>query len=110
MDMIRVPDRGSKPQCARVSVQGVPALGVLDAGADITIISGELFRKIATVARLKKRDLKRPDKQPRNYDQTPFSLDGRMDLDIIWGQGRCTSRATHPIRCCSRKGCVVSLN
>ena len=34
---------------------------------------------------MKKRDLKRPDKTPRNYDQTPFMLHGHMDLDICFG-------------------------
>lgn len=84
VSMVRVADKGSKSQCVQVQVQGVPAYGVLDSGADITIMGGALFRKVATVARLKKRDLKRPDKTPRNYDQTPFTLDGRMDLDITF--------------------------
>ena len=89
--IVRVSDRGSKPQCAKVQEQEVPADGVLDSGADITIISGSLFRKVAAVAWLKKRDLKKPDKMPRNYDQTPFTLDGRMDLDISFqGRTMCT--------------------
>ena len=84
---------GSKPQCVKVQVQGVPAYCVLDSGADITIMGGMLFRKVATVAQLKKRDLKRPDKTPRNYDQTPFTLDGRMDLDITFnGVPQCTQK------------------
>ena len=82
--VVRVPDRGSQPQCVKVQVQGVPAYGVLDSGADITIMGGTLFRKVATVAQSKRRDLKRPDKTPRNYDQTLFTLDGRMDLDITF--------------------------
>ena len=36
----------------------------------ITFMGGTLFRKVAAVAHLKKRDLKRLDKTPRNYDQT----------------------------------------
>ena len=82
---------GSQPQCVKVQMQGVPAYGVLDSGAHITIMGGMLFRKVTTVAQLKKRDLKRPDKTPRNYDQTPFTLDGRMDLDITFnGKTMCT--------------------
>ena len=89
--VVRVADKGSKPQCTKVQVQGVPSYGVLDSGADITIMGGTLFRKVAAVARLKKRDLKRPDKTSRNYDQTPFTLDGRMDLDITFnGKTMCT--------------------
>jgi len=34
------------------------------------------------VARLKKRDFKKADRTPRTYDQRPFRLDGRMNLDI----------------------------
>jgi len=79
---VRVTDKGSVPQGARVLLQGVPADGIIDSGADITIVGGDLFRKVATAARLKKRDFKRPDRTPRSYDQKPFSLDGRMDLDI----------------------------
>ena len=42
------------------------------------------------MARLKKRDLKKPNKTPRNYDQTPFTLDGGIDLDITF-EGRTMS-------------------
>ena len=82
--VVRVPDEGSKSQCAHVEVQGVPAYGIKDTAADITIIGGRLFKKIATIARLKKKNLKPPDKKPRTYDQCIFSLDGRMDLDITF--------------------------
>ena len=44
-----------------------------------------MFKKVATVARLKKKDLKKPDKQPRTYDQRTFSLDRRMDMEIQFG-------------------------
>ena len=83
---VRIKDGGSQPRCARVSIQGVPVYGILDSGADITIMGGQLFQRVATVARLKKRDLKKPDKTPRNYDQTPFSLDGCMELDVAFGE------------------------
>ena len=42
-------------------------IGIIDSGADITIIGGELFKKVATGAKLKKRDFKKPDKVPRTY-------------------------------------------
>ena len=79
--LVHVKDGGSHPQQVRVEIQGVPAEGEIDSGADITIIGGELFKKLATVARLKKKDLKKADKTPRNYDQTTFKLDGRMGLE-----------------------------
>lgn len=88
---VRVADKGSKPQCAKVQVQRVPAYGVLDSGTDITIMGGALFRKVAAVVKLKKRDLKKPDKTPRNYNQTSFTLDGRMNLNITFhGKTMCT--------------------
>ena len=82
---VRVVDKGSAPQCVRVQVQGVPAYGLIDSGADITIMGGTLFKKVATVTKLKKRDFMKADKVPRTYDQRPFQLDGRMDLDIAFG-------------------------
>ena len=81
---MRVTDKGSRPQCVKLQVQEVPAYGIIDSGADITIMGGMLFKKVAAVARFKKRDLKRPDKTLRNYDHTPFTLDGRIDMDILF--------------------------
>ena len=75
---VHLQDKGSKPHCARVNVQGVPTEGVVDSGADITIMGGNLFKHVAAVAKLCKRDFK----VPHNYDQQPFRLDGRLDLDI----------------------------
>ena len=47
---------------------------MVDSGADITIMGGEMFKWVAVVAKLKKKDFKPPDKTPRNYDQQPFHL------------------------------------
>ena len=80
-----VNDKGSCPQLAGVEIQGVPAQGIIDSGADISIMGGELFKRVAAVARLKRRDFKRADKEPHTYDQKPFPLDGRMDLDVSFG-------------------------
>ena len=85
MNTVLVTDSGSVTQCVRVLVQGVPAYGLIDSGADITIIGGSLFKKVTTVARLKKRDFMKADRVPRTYDQRPFKLDGRMDLDVVFG-------------------------
>ncbi len=82
--MVRVEDKGSHPMCVKVQVQGVLAYGIIDSGADITIIGGSLFKKVAAVAKLKKKDFKKADKTPHTYDQKPFSLDGRMELDITF--------------------------
>ena len=82
---IRVHDQGSKQQFAEVQIEGVPAKGVIDSGAEITIIGGKLFARIAAVARLKKSQLKAPDRIPKTYDRRSFTLDGRMDLDVSFG-------------------------
>ncbi len=74
---VRVKDQGSKPRLASVQVQGVPTQGVVDTGADISIIGAELFKRVASVARLKKRNFKDPDKIPHTYDQRPFKLHGK---------------------------------
>ena len=78
--LIHVKDGGSCPQWVKVEIQGVPAEGVIDSGADITIIEGELFKKVAAVARLKKKDLKEADKTPHNYDQSPRWVHGLGDI------------------------------
>ena len=44
----------------------------------------ELFKKLAALARLKKKDLKKPDKTPRSFDRKPISFDGRLDLGITF--------------------------
>ena len=77
---VRVQDMGSQPHCTKVNVKGVPVDGVVDSGADITIMGGDLFKRVTKVAKLW--NFKPPDKVPRNYDQQPFRLDGRLDLDV----------------------------
>ena len=88
---VRVSDEGSVSQYVKVQVQGVPAYGLIDTGADITIIGGKLFKRVAMVVRLWKRNFKRADKIPKTYDQRTFKLDGRMDLDLTFdGKTMCT--------------------
>ena len=81
---VRVKDGGSITQCVKLSLQGVPVYGIIDSGADITIIGGQLFKRVALAAHLKKKDFMKPDKTPRTYDQKPFTLDGRIDLDVVF--------------------------
>lgn len=91
VQQIHVKDKGSHARCVRIHIQGVPMFGIIDTGADINIIGGELFKKLAAAAKLKKRDLQQPDKVPLNYDLHPFSIDGKMDLDITFkGKTMCT--------------------
>ena len=82
---VRVSDEGSKPQFVKVDVQGLHMYGVVDTGADNTIINGPMFKRVAAVARLHKQDFKAPDRTPNGYGQKPFRQDGRLDLDITFG-------------------------
>ena len=58
-------DQGSNPKGVKVNIQGVLAIGLVDSGADITIMGALLFLKVAMVAHLRKRDLKTADKVPK---------------------------------------------
>ena len=84
---IRVTDGGSHPWLARVDIHGVPADGVIDTAADITIMGGKLFALVAATAKLRKQNFKKPDKTPRNYDGRELRLDGSMEMDITF-QGK----------------------
>ena len=76
---IRVVDGGSRSQLARVDVHVVPADGVVDTAADI-IMDGKLFALVASTARLKKKNLKKPDKVP---ETTMAESSGWMPV-LIW--------------------------
>ena len=47
--------------------------GVIDMGADITILGGNLFKKVATIAKLNKRDFHPADKPPGTMISDSFS-------------------------------------
>ena len=81
---VRVPDCGSCPHLARVDIHGVPADGIVDTVADITIMGGKLFALVAAAAKLRKRDFRKPDQVPRNYDGKDFHLDGCMEMDLMF--------------------------
>ena len=79
---IVVKDNGSRSVCVPLQIEGVPVYGLVDTGADITIIGAQLFKKIAAVAMLKKRNFRTADKTPHGYDRRPFELHGRMELTL----------------------------
>ncbi len=60
---------------------GTGFYGVVDTGADISIIGAELFKTIAAATRLKRRSLKPVDKAAFTYDH---KLDGKLELDIVF--------------------------
>ena len=81
---VHVSDGGSCSQLSRVDIHGIPADGVVDTAADITIMGGKLFALVAAVAKLRKSNFKKPDKVPRNYDGREFHLDGCMEMEITF--------------------------
>ena len=92
VNTVRVEDRGSRPRKVTVDLQGLPVMGIIDSGADITIMNGDMFKKVAAIARLKKKAFKAADKTSYGYDNKPFTLNGRIDLDITFAE--CTMRTT----------------
>ena len=74
-----------------MQIRGVPAWGIVDSGADITIVGKQLFQTIAAVSKLKKRDCKKPDKIPKTYDRKPFTLHGKLELDIMFAERKMTT-------------------
>ena len=73
---VQVAHAGSQPRCAPMQIQGIPMYFIIDiySGADITIIGGALFQRVAAAAHLKKEDLQKSDCTPCTYDQKPFQL------------------------------------
>ena len=47
-------------------------------------MSKDLLKRVAAAAKLGKSRLKKVDKLPRSYDGRPFTLHGRMDLDVTF--------------------------
>jgi len=82
VSLVRIQDCGSRLRKVQVDVAGVPVEGLVDTGADITIMGPDLFKKVAAVAGLKKKHFKPADKVPHTYDRRQFKLDGRLDLDV----------------------------
>ena len=68
----------------KVFLEGEPIIGVVDSGSDITIMGKELLKCVAAAAKLTKNRLKKVDRLPKTYDGRPFTLHGRMDLDITF--------------------------
>ena len=84
VNVVRIRATGSRPRCVKVEVQGISMYGIVDSGADITIMGGEMLKRSAREARLKRRHFQKPDQVPLTYDHRPFAIDGRMDLNICF--------------------------
>ena len=75
---IKIADQGSEARSIRLEIQGVPARGIIDTAADITIMGGKLFKEVASVARLRKRDFRPAEKIPHTYNSTTDNLSASM--------------------------------
>ena len=76
--------REAKSQKARVVVGCVSVEGIVDTGADITIMSGDIFKHVAVVGKLRKRDFKAVHNTSHNYDCKPYRVNSRLDLDVTF--------------------------
>ena len=72
VNSVCIEDKGSRPRKVIVNLHGLPVQGVIDSGADITIMNGDTFKKVAAIARLRKKAFKSADKIPYGYDNKPF--------------------------------------
>ena len=77
--------------CVKVLIEGVPVTGLVDTGSDITIIRGDLFYKIAAVAKVEINFIKNFDQRVCTYDQRPMTLDGCIDMKITFAKKNATT-------------------
>jgi len=56
----------------------VPVTGIVDTGSDISIMSGDLFKMIVSIAELKEEDFKPANTWAFYYNKQPIALDGQM--------------------------------
>ena len=82
--IVRIEDNRSQPRKVTVDLQDLTVSGMIDSGADITIMNGDVSKKVAAIGWLSNRAFKPADKIPYGYDSIPFKLDGWIDLDITF--------------------------
>ena len=86
VSVVCVTDKGSQAKRVLVDVAGVCSKGLVDTGADITIMGPELFKRVTFVAGITKKQVKPADKIPFTYDRHQFQLDGYVDLNVTFEQ------------------------
>ena len=74
VNSIRIEDKGSRPRKVIVNLHGLPVQGVIDSGADITIMNGDTFKKVAAIARLRKKLLNLLTRYPMAMTVSHLSL------------------------------------
>jgi len=66
-------------------VEGVPIVGLIDTGSDITIMRGNQFYDMVKEAHLDINHIKPTEQKACTYDQKPINLDGQIDVKITFG-------------------------
>ena len=61
------------------------AYGLVDTGSDICIMGKDLARRVVAARKLRKSQCRPPDRIPHTYDGHSFTLHGRVDIDITFG-------------------------
>ena len=61
------------------------AYGLVDTGSDICIMGKDLARRVIAARKLRKSQCRRPDRVAHTYDGHSFTLHGRVDIDITFG-------------------------
>ena len=84
--VVCVKDNSSQFRKVIVDIAGVPAQGLVDTGADNTIMGPELFKKVISVVGITKKQFKVADKIPFTYDRRQFQLDGYLSLNVTFDQ------------------------
>lgn len=56
---VHVTDKGSEPKCVEVMIGGVPCFGIVDNGADISIMGGKLLQLWQECIRKSSNELKK---------------------------------------------------
>ena len=79
VSVVCIQDCGSQLQKVQIDVSGVPTEGLVDTGADNTIMGPDFYKKVEAVAGLKKKQFKPADKV----------LDGHLDLDVSFVDKAC---------------------
>jgi len=67
-------------------MEGVPIIGLIDTGSDITIMRGDQFYDMKKEAHLNVHDPKLTEQRACTYYQKPITLDGQIYVKIAFGE------------------------
>ena len=67
---------GTECRCVEVYIEGIPVIGLIDTGLDITIVCGDLLYHIISTAGLEASNIRSTDQRACTFDQKQITLDG----------------------------------